>query len=55
MKVSQEVRDIAAGVVPNEAVEGLGLSKASSEAEAGMAAMGRKFRALGGEIEVKVE
>ncbi|MDP1737044.1 MAG: phosphomethylpyrimidine synthase ThiC [Caulobacter sp.] len=42
MKISQEVRDFAAGVAPNEAVEG-------------MAAMSRKFRELGGEIEVKVE
>ncbi len=42
MKISQEVRDFAAGVAPNEAVEG-------------MAAMSRKFRDLGGEIEVKVE
>jgi phosphomethylpyrimidine synthase len=42
MKISQEVRDFAAGVAPNEAVEG-------------MAAMSRTFRALGGEIEVKVE
>ena len=42
MKISQEVRDFAAGVAPNEAVEG-------------MAAMSRKFRDLGGEIEVKLE
>ena len=42
MKISQEVRDFAAGVAPNEAVEG-------------MEAMSRKFRELGGEIEVKVE
>ena len=42
MKISQGVRDFAAGVAPNEAVEG-------------MAAMSRKFRELGGEIEVKVE
>jgi len=42
MKISQEVRDFAAGVAPNEVAEG-------------MATMSRKFRDLGGEIEVKVE
>jgi hypothetical protein len=42
-------------VAPNEAVEGLGLSKASSETEAGMAAISRKFGELGGELQVKVE
>ena len=42
MKITQEVREFAAGLAPNEAAEG-------------MAAMSRKFRDLGGEIEVKVE
>ncbi|MFZ5669039.1 MAG: phosphomethylpyrimidine synthase ThiC [Pseudomonadota bacterium] len=45
MKITQEVREYAAGVAPNVAPE---------VAEAGMAEMSKKFRELGGEIEVKV-
>jgi phosphomethylpyrimidine synthase len=51
MKISQEVREFAAGVSPNAALGGAG----AVDAEAGMAEMSKKFRELGSEIEVKVE
>jgi len=50
MKITQEVREYAAGVSPNAA---LGAVDAQA-AEAGMAEMSARFRELGGEIEVKV-
>jgi phosphomethylpyrimidine synthase len=49
MKISQEVREFAAGKAPNAALGG------AVDAEAGMAEMSKKFRELGSEIEVKVE
>jgi phosphomethylpyrimidine synthase len=52
MKISQEVREFAAGMSPNAALGGAG---AVDEAEAGMAEMSKKFREMGSEIEVKVE
>jgi len=66
MKISQEVREFAAGVSPNAALgagavgavdakAGLGLSKDAAAAEAGMAEMSAKFRELGGEIDVAVK
>ena len=48
MKISQDIRDAAAA--QNDA----GASLAAREAEAGMAEMSAKFKAGGGEIEVKV-
>ena len=51
MKISQEVREFAAGMAPNAALGGAG----AVDAEAGMAEMSKKFRELGSEIEVKVE
>jgi phosphomethylpyrimidine synthase len=51
MKISQEVREFAAGMSPNAALGGAG----AVDAEAGMAEMSKKFRELGSEIEVKVE
>jgi phosphomethylpyrimidine synthase len=51
MKISQEVREFAAGKAPNAALGGAG----AVDAEAGMAEMSKKFRELGSEIEVKVE
>jgi phosphomethylpyrimidine synthase len=50
MKISQEVREFAAGMAPNAA-----LGASAVDAEAGMAEMSKKFRELGSEIEVKVE
>jgi phosphomethylpyrimidine synthase len=54
MKISQEVREFAAGVSPNTALGGAGGVEAV-DPEAGMAEMSKKFRELGSEIEVKVE
>jgi len=51
MKISQEVREFAAGVSPNAAL-GAG---AAVDADAGMAEMSAKFRELGGEIDVAVK
>jgi len=50
MKITQEVREYAAGIAPNGAVGAVD----ADAAEAGMAEMSAKFRELGGEIEVKV-
>jgi phosphomethylpyrimidine synthase len=54
MKISQEVREFAAGMAPNAALGGTGAGEAV-DPEAGMAEMSRKFREMGSEIEVKVE
>ena len=51
MKITQEVREYAAGLAPNAALGAVD----AAQAEAGMAEMSAKFRELGGEIEVKVE
>jgi phosphomethylpyrimidine synthase len=49
MKISQEVREFAAGMSPNAALGGSNL-----DPDAGMAAMSEKFKAMGGEIEVSL-
>ncbi len=54
MKITQEVREYAAGLAPNGALGGTGAVEAV-DPEAGMAEMSKRFRELGSEIEVKVE
>ncbi|MBP7704965.1 MAG: phosphomethylpyrimidine synthase ThiC [Caulobacter sp.] len=54
MKISQEVREFAAGVSPNAAL-GAGAAAPTVDPEAGMAEMSAKFRELGGEIDVAVK
>ena len=54
MKISQEVREFTAGVARNEELGATGEVEAGAAA-AGMAEMSRRFKELGGEIEVKVE